>query len=44
VLLNLWSSQAFQGGMALLAVAVLVGIAVAAGPPPVDERCTLPWC
>ncbi|KAI8472177.1 MAG: hypothetical protein J3K34DRAFT_467582 [Monoraphidium minutum] len=44
VLLNLWSSSAFQGGMALFAVVVLVAVATTAGPMPMDDRCTLPWC
>jgi hypothetical protein len=44
LLLNLWSSEAFQGGMTALAVVVLIAVIVSSGPPPVDERCTLPWC
>ncbi|KAF8059144.1 hypothetical protein HT031_005316 [Scenedesmus sp. PABB004] len=44
VLLNAWSSGAFQGAGAALAVLVLLGVLLAAGPPPADSRCTLPWC
>ncbi len=44
VLLNLWTTPAFQGGMAAVALVVLVAFVAAAGPPPVDDRCTLPWC
>ncbi|GBF95694.1 hypothetical protein Rsub_08676 [Raphidocelis subcapitata] len=44
VLLNLWTQPAFQGGMAFVAVVVLIAFAATAGPPPMDDRCTLPWC
>ena len=44
LLLNLWTTPAFQGGMAAVALVVLIAFVAAAGPPPVDDRCTLPWC
>jgi hypothetical protein len=43
ILLNAWSSGAFQGAGAAAAVLVLLVTLISAGPPPVD-RCTLPWC
>ncbi len=44
LLLNLWASAPFQGGMVFMALVVLVACAWTAGPPPIDDRCTLPWC
>uniref|UniRef100_A0A383WL55 Uncharacterized protein n=1 Tax=Tetradesmus obliquus TaxID=3088 RepID=A0A383WL55_TETOB len=43
-LLNAWSSAPFQGVGLAAAVLVLLAILLAAGPPPADSRCTLPWC
>jgi hypothetical protein len=43
-LLNAWSSDKFQGLGVAVAVLVLLAILLAAGPPPADSRCTLPWC
>lgn len=43
-LLNAWSSDKFQGAGVALAVLVLLVLLLAAGPPPADSRCTLPWC
>jgi hypothetical protein len=43
-LLNAWSSDKFQGLGVATAVLVLLAILLAAGPPPADSRCTLPWC
>lgn len=44
ILLNAWSSDKFQGAGVALAVLVLLVLLLAAGPPPTDTRCTLPWC
>lgn len=44
LLLNAWSSVSFQGVGAGVAVLVLLAVLLAAGPPPADSRCTLPWC
>ncbi|KIZ01288.1 hypothetical protein MNEG_6673 [Monoraphidium neglectum] len=44
LLLNLWTNAAFQGGMAFVAVVVFAAFIWTAGPPPIDDRCTLPWC
>ena len=43
-LLNAWSSDKFQGAGVALALLVLLVLLLAAGPPPADSRCTLPWC
>lgn len=43
-LLNAWTSDKFQGAGVALAVLVLLVVLLAAGPPPTDARCTLPWC
>lgn len=43
-LLNAWTSDKFQGAGVALAVLVLLVLLLAAGPPPADSRCTLPWC
>jgi hypothetical protein len=43
-LLNAWSSDKFQGLGVAVAVLVLLVTLLAAGPPPADSRCTLPWC
>lgn len=44
LLLNAWSSGAFQGAGVAAAVLVLLVVLLGAGPPPADSRCTLPWC
>lgn len=44
LLLNAWTSDKFQGTGVAIAVLVLLTLLLAAGPPPADGRCTLPWC
>jgi hypothetical protein len=43
-MLNAWTSDKFQGAGVAVAVLVLLALLLAAGPPPADTRCTLPWC
>ena len=40
-LLDAWAGQPLLPAALVLGVLVLI---LAAGPPPVDARCTLPWC
>ena len=40
-LLNTWAGKPVLPALLLLG---LLALALSAGPPPVDARCTLPWC
>lgn len=43
-LLDAWTTETFSQISIIGIVLLFVAVVIAAGPPPTDARCTLPWC
>ena len=43
-LLDAWTNETFSQLSIAVVVLLFLATVVAAGPPPTDARCTLPWC
>ena len=43
-MLNAWVPDQVLGLAAVGVMALLIAVLLAAGGPPADPRCTLPWC